>query len=56
MSNFYTANMVAKKLGISYSTMISIIKSKKITSTTIGKRKKFTDKDIENYLNKDKTN
>jgi len=54
MRNFYTAHVAAKKLGVSYATMISIIKNNEISYSKIGKRKKFSDEDIENYLNKEK--
>jgi hypothetical protein len=54
VSNFYTAKKAAIKIGISYSTMISIIKREEITYSKIGKRKKFSDEHITDYLNKNK--
>lgn len=55
MCYFYTAKIVASKIGVSYSTMIAIIRNNEITYSKIGKRKKFSDDDISRYLEKNKS-
>lgn len=54
MSTFYNLQEASKKLGISRHTLRDIINNNEIGYTIIGKRKKFTDKDIEDYKTKNK--
>ena len=50
MDSLYNLQEACQKLGISKQTLKSIIKRNEISYTTVGKRKKFTDEQISQYL------
>lgn len=55
MGNLYSIKEAAKKMGIGYHTLREIVKNNQISFITINKSKVISDKDIEEFYEKNRT-